>query len=203
MKKILLFAAAICLAGCNYTKIVDTLQELRDDENNTKVDFSYSMNGKTVTFQNTSDLKVSAHYWDFGDGNGVLDKETVSHTYTENGTYKVILEGRWKYNGNTQKKDCEKYITISGGSSQTDPDENKTVYLKGYKVYKIPQDGWYKINCTINGFMAQSVSVSTDETKLQTTVNYILYVDTRRRYLYFSRTNNGRGRSGPPLQLVY
>lgn len=117
MKKFLvLITAALTFAACG-KEIVDLTKELQKDVANTNVDFTYSISGKTVTFQNASDSKVKASAWNFGDGNATMDAERVYHTYAQAGTYKVMMQGTWTYSGNTQKKSCEKYITIDG---QTD-----------------------------------------------------------------------------------
>ena len=52
-------------------------------------DFSSATNGATVDFTNESD-NATSYSWDFGDGNGSTD-EDPSHTYSEDGTYEVVL----------------------------------------------------------------------------------------------------------------
>lgn len=151
MKKILLFIAAVlAFAGCNTNT---------PEQKKTVCQFTYQVNGLTVTFTNTSTSDLLFNHWEFGDG-ARTTTEKISHTYASAGTYTVVLVC---YSG-TKQYTCTKSITVSGGIQDTP----KNVYLKGYKVYKIPQDGWYKINCTFNGFIVQSVSASTDETKLET-----------------------------------
>ncbi|MFH0865003.1 MAG: M14 family zinc carboxypeptidase [Bacteroidota bacterium] len=51
--------------------------------------FSYSLNGSTCDFTNTTQ-NGATYNWDFGDGNSSTD-ENPSHTYTANGTYDVQL----------------------------------------------------------------------------------------------------------------
>lgn len=57
--------------------------------------FTFTTNGNTVTFDNTSTnnngIGAMTFAWDFGDGNTSTD-EDPTHTYTTNGTYDVELE---------------------------------------------------------------------------------------------------------------
>ena len=61
--------------------------------NNPLANFSYSTNGNTVTFTNTSSSNMNNslnYFWDFGDGNtSVL--VNPSHTYTSAGIYSINL----------------------------------------------------------------------------------------------------------------
>lgn len=51
--------------------------------------FTYSVNGSTVSFTNTS-TNATSYSWDFGDGN--LSSETnPTHTYAQDGFYNVVL----------------------------------------------------------------------------------------------------------------
>lgn len=143
MKKfLLLITAALTFAACG-KEIVDLTKELQKDVANTNVDFTYSISGKTVTFQNASDSKVKAIYWDFGDDNSVLNGERVTHTYLGNGTYKVTMQGEWYYNSNKQHKTCEKYITIGGGTTPPDPVETVSAYFE-YSQF----DDFHGVNIT-------------------------------------------------------
>ncbi|MCC7244239.1 MAG: PKD domain-containing protein, partial [Saprospiraceae bacterium] len=51
--------------------------------------FTYSVNGTTITFVNTSTNALD-YYWDFGDGNGSFDA-SPEHTYDVGGFYTVVL----------------------------------------------------------------------------------------------------------------
>jgi len=60
-----------------------------------KADFTYSVDGGTVTFDGSNsydyDGTIVSYEWDFGDGNfgtGLI----IEHTYSEDGTYDVTLE---------------------------------------------------------------------------------------------------------------
>jgi vibriolysin len=55
--------------------------------------FTYSVNGKTVEFVSSStdsDGHIVSYQWDFGDGSSQTG-ETVSHTYSDAGSYSVML----------------------------------------------------------------------------------------------------------------
>jgi len=52
-------------------------------------DFSYSINGKTVTFSNNSTFGMN-YFWNFGDGERRTVKN-LSHTYSSSGNYIVTL----------------------------------------------------------------------------------------------------------------
>src|SRR5690606_3210126 len=52
-------------------------------------DFSSTLNGTTINFQNNS-TGATEYLWDFGDGND-SDEENPSHTYDETGEYTVTL----------------------------------------------------------------------------------------------------------------
>lgn len=53
--------------------------------------FTYSLNGPNVSFDNTSNAYASAtNHWDFGDGNTSILGEP-NHTYADNGAYYVTL----------------------------------------------------------------------------------------------------------------
>jgi PKD repeat protein len=51
--------------------------------------FSYSINGRTVSFNNTSSNSTS-YSWNFGDGNTSNSTNPV-HTYSNDGTYNIVL----------------------------------------------------------------------------------------------------------------
>lgn len=67
-------------------------------------DFSFTISGGTVTFDDNSTVPASAnYYWDFGDGT-YSTVENPAHAYSSNGTYMVCL---WVYDSLTS---CSSYI---------------------------------------------------------------------------------------------
>ncbi len=52
--------------------------------------FTYTVNGKTVTFKDTSTGSPTAWYWTFGDGT-TASTQNPSHTYSNTGSYTVTL----------------------------------------------------------------------------------------------------------------
>lgn len=71
------------------------------------VDFSYSVEGSTVTFENESKDAVS-YSWDFGDGNTSTEENPI-HTYDADGAYTVVLTGT---SASGESKDATKTVTI-------------------------------------------------------------------------------------------
>ena len=117
-KLFFILAGAAALSSCS-NAIYDTTSDLMTDEAATKVDFEYVVkdaNTRTVLFVSTSDDKVTNCSWLFGDNTTGGGKQ-ITHKFAADGTYKVDLEGSWKYKGYTQKKSCTKYITLGAGSS--------------------------------------------------------------------------------------
>jgi hypothetical protein len=100
---------------------------------NTKVDFTYSINGMTVSFVPECDLKVKSYEWFFGDE----ATSTTSHptyTFKTAGTHKVVLRGIWYgSDGNKRTKDCthEIIVSASGGGAQ-----GSKVYVRGFRLDK-------------------------------------------------------------------
>ena len=60
-------------------------------------DFSFSIDGQTVTFTNFSTLATS-YSWNFGDGNTSSEANPV-HTYSQPGAYQVTLNAQNTYCG--------------------------------------------------------------------------------------------------------
>jgi hypothetical protein len=61
--------------------------------NDPLANFSYSTNGNSVTFTNTSSSNMNSplnYFWDFGDGNTSI-LENPNHSYSSNGIYSVNL----------------------------------------------------------------------------------------------------------------
>ncbi|GEM75076.1 M4 family metallopeptidase [Vibrio sagamiensis] len=82
--------------------------------------FTYSVNGKTVEFVSTStdsDGHIVSYQWDFGDGSSQTG-ETVSHTYSDAGSYNVTLS-----------------VTDNGGSST---EASQTVVVEDDAVEAFP-----------------------------------------------------------------
>ncbi len=70
------------------------------------VDFSFSVEERTVTFENNS-REATSYSWDFGDGNTSAEENPV-HTYAEDGTYTVVLTGT----GPAGTKEATQNVTI-------------------------------------------------------------------------------------------
>jgi PKD repeat protein len=68
----------------------ETLENVVTVSRSTEADFTYSLDGGTITFQSQS-VNADDHLWDFGDGN-ISSLEDPSHIYQEDGTYDVSLE---------------------------------------------------------------------------------------------------------------
>ncbi len=75
-------------------------------------DFDHSSNSGEVTFNSTSSTNTQSYSWDFGDGNSSSEQNPI-HTYSESGTYTVVL---------TTSNECgetkvEKTISVTISSS--------------------------------------------------------------------------------------
>ncbi|MEO1715423.1 MAG: PKD domain-containing protein, partial [Bacteroidota bacterium] len=53
--------------------------------------FTFEQDGATLSFTNTSTGSGLNYEWDFGDNSPVSSEENPIHTYTENGTYEIVL----------------------------------------------------------------------------------------------------------------
>jgi PKD repeat protein len=139
---ILTAAAAVILSGC-HKEVTDAI----NDMNNTKVDFTYSVSGMTVSFTPQCDTKVTGFEWFFGD-EGSTKIPYPSHTFKTAGTHKVHLTGTWYTDGKLRTKDCMHEVTVksSGEGGQQDA---KTAYIKGFRVDKTPYTSGfnYKFKC--------------------------------------------------------
>lgn len=110
-----------------------------------EADFRYYIldDGK-CEFINASSSGLTAYEWDFGDGTSVRNVESVTHQYAASGTYTVSLSCQGEY---ATYYFVQKKVTISkssgggGGGGQT-PSYSK-VYIKGFRLYKIPKDNYY------------------------------------------------------------
>ncbi|MCC7301027.1 MAG: PKD domain-containing protein [Bacteroidia bacterium] len=95
-----------------------------------QANFTFSVNGNTVTFTNTSN-GGSWYSWTFGD-NGTSTQTSPTHVYTNSGTYMVCLI--------IQDSSCVdsicQYVTI-GSSGWNDGPEN----VKGVSLYPNPSSG--------------------------------------------------------------
>jgi PKD repeat protein len=97
------------------------------------VDFSFSVDDFTVTFENQSKDAIS-YSWDFGDGN-TSTEVNPTHTYAEEGIYVVVLTGTGT-TGDT--KEAIKNISISLDPTElppapTEPAENViSIYSDAY-----------------------------------------------------------------------
>ena len=139
-------AAALILSGC-HKEITDAF----NDENNTKVDFTYSVSGMTVSFTPQCDMKVTGFEWFFGD-EGSTKIPYPSHTFKTAGTHKVHLIGTWYTDGKRRTKDCMHEVTVKSsgdggqGGGGSDPAHNYSkAYIKGFRFNKVAWDkGFYR-----------------------------------------------------------
>jgi len=79
----------------------------KDDDITPKADFTYSIEGLTVTFTNTSE-DAKNYEWNFGDSNTSNEQSPV-HSYTSNGEYTVSLKA---INGSKNDSKSEKIKVI-------------------------------------------------------------------------------------------
>jgi PKD repeat protein len=97
------------------------------------VDFSFSVDGFTVTFENESKDAVS-YSWNFGDGNTSTEENPI-HTYAAEGIYEVVLTATGSTGGT---KEAVKNVSISLDPTElppapTEPAENViSVYSDAY-----------------------------------------------------------------------
>lgn len=88
------------------------------------VDFNYTVEGRTVTFENLS-KDATSYSWDFGDGNTSTEENPV-HTYAADGKYTVVLTGT----GATGTKEKTKDVIIDTNTptelapNPTEPEAN-------------------------------------------------------------------------------
>ncbi|MBD1583946.1 trypsin-like serine protease [Pseudoalteromonas sp. S16_S37] len=76
-------------------------------------DFSASVNGLNVSFNNSSAGNISSVLWDFGDGNR-SSAFSPSHTYAQSGSYQVTLSIT---DSNNQTATVTKSVSVSGGDT--------------------------------------------------------------------------------------
>ena len=103
------------------------------DTHSVNVRFEYKIISPfTYEFSNKS-AGATSYKWDFGDGETATTKD-ATHKYAGAGTYTVTLTGT--YNG--QKYDSRATISV----------KNPSIYIAGYKLYKIPYENkYYKVVC--------------------------------------------------------
>lgn len=88
------------------------------------VDFNYTVDGRTVTFENLS-KDATSYSWDFGDGNTSTQENPV-HTYAADGKYTVVLTGT----GATGTKEKTKEVIVDTNTptelapNPTEPEAN-------------------------------------------------------------------------------
>ena len=135
MKRFFLFLAAVAafiLSGC-HNKVHDVVDDIINDEMNTKVDFTYSINGMTVSFVPECDLKVKSYEWFLGD-EAMTTTSHPTYTFKTAGTHKVVLRGIWYgSDGNKRTKDCTHEITVSASGGGT---QGSKVYVRGFRLDK-------------------------------------------------------------------
>ena len=120
--------AAFVLSGC-HKEVTDAI----NDMNNTKVDFTYSVSGMTVSFTPQCDTKVTGFEWFFGD-EGSTKIPYPSHTFKTAGTHKVHLTGTWYTDGKLRTKDCMHEVTVK--SSGEGGGQGSKVYVRGFRLDK-------------------------------------------------------------------
>lgn len=143
MKRFLFIITAVTafvLSGCR-----NEVQDVVNDVTNTKVDFTYSIKGMTVSFVPECDLKVKSYEWFFGDE----ATSTTSHptyTFKTAGTHKVVLRGIWYgSDGNKRTKDCTHEITVSASGGGT---QGSKVYVRGFRLDQSSyKDRYFKFIC--------------------------------------------------------
>ena len=177
MKRTLLFlAAAIVLTGCKGTNIPEDAEKDRQELESTKVDFIYTTDGRTVSFRNQSDSKVSKITWDFGDGY-TAQSDYPKHTYDKDGDYLVTLKGSWAFNGHYLNKTCEKTILVK----QTAPEDSK-MYISGFKLLAtsgIAGSYYYRFECGCNNLWGKvEPNIKTDYSGMKLNSDNIPYTMT-------------------------
>ncbi len=112
-----------------YSRVVDSITITGVTTCGLHAGFSDSVAGKTVYFHNTSyttGKSISNYYWSFGDST-TATATSPNHTYTYNGTFKVIL-----YIWDSVSKCSSSYSTsITIGTSTATYDIKGYVYEKG------------------------------------------------------------------------
>ena len=92
--------------GFNYVSYHNPADE--PDVVSFKVDFNFTVDDFTVTFENNSQ-DATSYSWDFGDGNSSTE-ENPTHTYAAEDAYDVVLTGT---NATGDSKEATKSLTIS------------------------------------------------------------------------------------------
>ncbi|SFC38722.1 S8 family serine peptidase [Pseudoalteromonas denitrificans] len=110
--------------------------------------FSHTVDGKTVNFNNSSTGEIATYSWSFGDGS-TSRIPSPSHTYTSQGTYQVSLT---VYDANNKTSVKTKSVTITGvptGCVGLETWSASKVYLGGIEVayngFKY-QANWWSLN---------------------------------------------------------
>lgn len=179
---ILTAAAAVILSGC-HKEITDAI----NDMNNTKVDFTYSVSGMTVSFTPQCDTKVTGFEWFFGD-EGSTKIPYPSHTFKTAGTHKVHLTGTWYTDGKLRTKDCMHEVTVKssgegGGGTQQDP----KAYLTGFAIHDIPySSATLRLTCnvySVNGDVITTTTQNIDITKSSLIDNPYIYTLSTPKYI--------------------
>lgn len=134
----ILLSLAALFVSCEKARVI-TPEELENDRNKKVVDFSYSINGQTVTFTNKSETRVMV-FWDFGDGQ-TSGETNPTHKYSKDGTYTVKLDGLWIYVDDPLTlnfKTIQKTITINtgGGGGGEQPTYTK-LFIYGIKYIDV------------------------------------------------------------------
>lgn len=156
---IITVAATFILSGC-HKEVEDAINEMQ----NTKVDFTYSINGMTVSFTPDCDPKVKDFEWLIGE-DVRYKTPNPTHTFKTAGTYKVQLIGKW---GISKYNICVKEITIS---EPTPPHNYSKAYIKGFRFNKLAWDkAYYRCRLTFETLLGSS-------SRMQTQIKYIKNTD--------------------------
>ncbi|PKP54062.1 MAG: hypothetical protein CVT92_01425 [Bacteroidetes bacterium HGW-Bacteroidetes-1] len=149
--------------------------------------FTYSLDGLTVTFSNSSTFSTS-YLWDFGDGTTSTDENPV-HTYAQDGIYTVVLSAT----GENGTRSTQQDITISSSVLTEEVLQNGAwkLQLSGHSIYVGPglgSDGWWI--CPLN-FLDGS-STGTDDWSCMMDDEFIFSAGGGYEY----RTNGGSRNDG-------
>ena len=93
------------------------------------VDFDFSIDEYTVTFENLS-KDATSYNWEFGDGS-TSTEENPTHTYDEVGTYEVVLTGT-NANGDTKTDTSSVSISPNPDELAPTPDEPEADVISVY-----------------------------------------------------------------------
>lgn len=152
------------------------------------VGFTFTVDGTTVTFTNTSTL-ADSYLWDFGDGGTSIETNPI-HTYTADGYYTVSLTA---YNANGESTESQ-FVIISSGILTEEILTAGPWKLKvsDHSIYVGPamgSDGWWI--CPLANLDGTMVG-TTDDWSCMTDDEFIFHVSGGYEY----KTNGGSRNDG-------